>query len=199
MAGCHWQTRNTQRHRRGVDGGDAGRARAKSALHIPAREKPYYLDGPLVLKSGQRLTADRRPRFASSPAATLAWSATSMSLASTTGPCRPACRSTWTSLSRAVSGLRSRPRTRSTTATCAGTPSKENPVFGTHGVILLQNVRRVTVKSVTIRQSRPFGVHLANVHEFRVENITLDHPPRRRACERPRQRRPHPWRSRRLA
>jgi polygalacturonase len=55
-----------------------------------------------------------------------------------------------------------------------GRSSKENPAFGTHGVILLQNVRRVSVKNLTVRQSRPFGLHLANAHEFTVENITLE-------------------------
>ena len=45
---------------------------------------------------------------------------------------------------------------------------------GTHGVILLQNVRRVSVKNVTVRQSKAFGVHLANAHDFIVENITLE-------------------------
>jgi hypothetical protein len=55
-----------------------------------------------------------------------------------------------------------------------GRSSKENPAFGTHGVILLQNVRRVSVKNLTVRQSRPFGLHLANAHEFTVENITRE-------------------------
>ena len=31
---------------------------AQGLLHIPARKDPYYLDGPLILKSGQSLTAD---------------------------------------------------------------------------------------------------------------------------------------------
>ena len=31
---------------------------AQGTLHIPARAQPYYLDGPLVLKSGQNLSAD---------------------------------------------------------------------------------------------------------------------------------------------
>jgi len=30
---------------------------AQGTLHVPARDKPYYHDGPLVLKSGQKLTA----------------------------------------------------------------------------------------------------------------------------------------------
>jgi hypothetical protein len=55
-----------------------------------------------------------------------------------------------------------------------GLSSKENPAFGTHGVILLQNVRCVSVKNLTVRQSKAFGVHLANAHEFTVENITLE-------------------------
>ena len=29
-----------------------------NTVHFPKREQPYYLDGPIVLKSGQRLTAD---------------------------------------------------------------------------------------------------------------------------------------------
>jgi acetyl esterase len=31
---------------------------AQGTLHIPARPQPYYLDGPLILKSGQKLSAD---------------------------------------------------------------------------------------------------------------------------------------------
>ena len=31
---------------------------AQGTLHIPARAQPYYLDGPLVLKSGHKLSAD---------------------------------------------------------------------------------------------------------------------------------------------
>jgi hypothetical protein len=55
-----------------------------------------------------------------------------------------------------------------------GFSSGQNPVFGTHGVILLNNVRRVTVRNLTVRQSNAFGVHLANAHEFTVDGLTLD-------------------------
>jgi hypothetical protein len=55
-----------------------------------------------------------------------------------------------------------------------GHSSKENPAFGTHGVILLQNVRRVSVKNLTVRQSKPFAVQLANANEFVVDGVTLD-------------------------
>jgi hypothetical protein len=42
---------------------------ADGKLHIPAREKPYYLDAPLVMKSGQKLTADAKASPSTAPAA----------------------------------------------------------------------------------------------------------------------------------
>jgi hypothetical protein len=47
-------------------------------------------------------------------------------------------------------------------------------VFGTHGVILLQNVRRISVKNVTVRKSKPFAIHLGNVHVFEIDGLTLE-------------------------
>ena len=29
-----------------------------NAVHLPKRDRPYILDGPIILKSGQKLTAD---------------------------------------------------------------------------------------------------------------------------------------------
>jgi len=81
-------------------------------LHIPARAEPYSIDGPLVMKSFTRLSAD--------PAAEI------------------------------------------------------RLVPGTHGVIPLHNVRGVGVRNVTVRQSRPFAVHLGNVQDFVVEGLALD-------------------------
>src|SRR5205823_3187528 len=52
--------------------------------------------------------------------------------------------------------------------------SKQQPVPGTHGVILLHNVSKVSVRNVTVRQSRAFAVHLGNVRDFLVEGIRLD-------------------------
>lgn len=55
-----------------------------------------------------------------------------------------------------------------------GASSKKDPVPGTHGVILLHNVRNATVRNVTVRQSRPFAIHLGNIREFTVDGLTLD-------------------------
>jgi hypothetical protein len=55
-----------------------------------------------------------------------------------------------------------------------GHSSKLKPVPGTHGVILLHNVRKVSVRNVTVRQSKPFAIHLGNIRDFTVDGLTLD-------------------------
>jgi hypothetical protein len=146
---------------------------AQGSLHIPARDKPYYLDGPLVLKSGHTLIADPKAEMRLKPGSNTCLVRNEHVATLNTAPV-PADNTVdsdiaieggiWTTLASAASSNGNE----------RGHSTKENPVFGTHGVILLQNVRRVTVKNVTIRQSRPFGVHLANAREFIVENVTLE-------------------------
>jgi len=146
---------------------------AQGTPHIPAREQPYYLDGPLILKSGQKLSADPTAEIRLKPDSNTCMVRNEHVVTLNTKPV-PADLpldtditiqgGIWTTLATAVASHGNE----------RGQSSKESPVFGTHGVILLQNVRRVSVKNVTIRQSRPFGVHLANAHEFTVENIILE-------------------------
>lgn len=147
---------------------------AQGTLHIPARAKPYYLDGPIVLQSGQKLTADAKAEIRLKPGCNTCMVRNEHLVGfadqSVPSDSKPDTDITieggiWTTLatSRAESNGNQR-----------GLSSKLKPVPGTHGVILLQNVRRVTVRNITVRQSKPFGVHLANAHDFTVENITLD-------------------------
>lgn len=147
---------------------------ADGRLHIPARGKPYYLDGPIVMKSGQKLSADAKAEIRLKPG-TNTCMVRNARVATLNAKPVPADQpldtdlsiegGIWTTL--AVSRSESNGNLR-------GASSRQNAAFGTHGVILLQNVRGVSVKNVTIRQSRPFGVHLANAHEFAVENIILE-------------------------
>jgi hypothetical protein len=145
----------------------------QGSLHIPARDRPYYLDGPIVLKSGQRLTADPKAEIRLRPGINTCMVRNERVANLNTRPVPVDLPldtdlhvegGIWTTLATAVSD----------NGNALGRSSKENPVFGTHGVILLQNVRRVSVKNITVRQSKPFAVHLANAHEFTVENVALD-------------------------
>ena len=146
---------------------------AQGTLHIPARAQPYYLDGPLVLKSGQKLSADPTAEIRLKPDSNTCMVRNEhvVTLNTKPVPADQPCDADitieggiWSTLANAASLNGNR----------LGLSAKTDPAFGTHGVILLQNVRRVSVKNLTIRQSRPFGVHLANAHEFRIENITLE-------------------------
>jgi hypothetical protein len=147
---------------------------ADGRLHIPAREKPYYLDGPIILKSGQHLTADAKTEIRLKPG-------TNTCLVRNENlvgfPDRPVPDDTkpdtgitieggiWTTLANGAKDNHGNQR---------GHSSKQNPVPGTHGVILLHNVRNVTVRNVTVRQSRPFAIHLGNLRDFTVDGLTLD-------------------------
>ena len=147
---------------------------AQGALHIPAQAKPYYIDGPLVLKSGQKLSADPTAEIRLKPGSNTCMVRNASVAGFKDWPVPEDTRrdsditiegGIWTTL--AVSRTEFNGNLR-------GHSAAKNHVFGTHGTILLQNVRGVTVRNVTIRQCRPFGVHLANVRDFVVENVTLD-------------------------
>ena len=49
---------------------------AHGAVYVPEREKPYYLDGPIVLSSGQAFVADKRAEFRLVPGVDMAFSGT---------------------------------------------------------------------------------------------------------------------------
>ena len=144
------------------------------SVHIPAREKPYYLDGPLVLQSGYSLTADPQAVIRLKPGTNTCMvrnqSVVGFADRKVPSNLQPDTDiviegGIWSTLAlgnRIVNG------------NDRGHSSKENPVPGTHGVILLQNACRVTVRNVTVRQSRPFAVHLGNVRAFVVDGLTLD-------------------------
>ncbi|MEQ1839239.1 MAG: hypothetical protein ABL994_02420 [Verrucomicrobiales bacterium] len=147
---------------------------SRKTLHLPARELPYYIDAPLILSSGQTLTADPGAEIRLKPGTNtcMVRNKNLIGFADRVVPSGTLpdtditiAGGIWTTLSTAAG---------ETNGNLRGASSKDNAVPGTHGVILLQNVRRVVVKNVTVRQSRAFAVHLANSHEFTVDGITLE-------------------------
>lgn len=144
------------------------------SLHIPARQEPYYLDAPLIVTSGRSIHADPAAEIRLRPGTNtcMARNEHVMGFPEQPVPATLALDTDitieggiWTTLATGE---------REWNGNSLGRSAKENPVPGTHGVILLHHVRRVTVKNVTIRQSRAFGIHLANAHEFTVSGVHLD-------------------------
>ena len=147
---------------------------ADGKLHIPAREQPYYLDGPIVLKSGQKLTADADAEIRLKPGTNTCMVRNENIVGFADKPVpedtQPDSDITieggiWTTLANGAKDNHGNQR---------GYSSKLKPVTGTHGVILLHNVRKVSVRNVTVRQSKPFAIHLGNIRDFTIDGLTLD-------------------------
>ncbi len=145
-----------------------------NAVHLPQRDQPYYLDGPVILKSGQKLTADPDTEIRLKPSTNTCMVRNEHIVGFADRPVpadtKPDTNITieggiWTTLANGVKDNNGNQR---------GSSSKKAPVHGTHGVILLHNVRHATVRNITVRQSRAFAIHLANVSDFTVDGVTLD-------------------------
>lgn len=146
---------------------------AQGSLHIPARAQPYYLDGPIILKSGQKLSANPKAEIRLKPGSNTCMVRNEHIFGFADKPVpadtQPDTNITieggiWTTLNMV----------KDANGNMRGHSSKQNPIPGTHGVILLHNVRQVTVRNVTVRQSRPFAVHLGNIRDFTVDGLTLE-------------------------
>lgn len=145
-----------------------------NAVHLPKRDQPYYLDGPIILRSGQKLTADPAAEVRLKPGTSTCMVRNEHIVGFADKPVpedtQPDTDITieggiWTTLANGAKDNHGNQR---------GASSKKNPVPGTHGVILLHNVRNVTVRNVTVRQSKPFAIHLGNIRDFTVDGLTLD-------------------------
>ncbi|MEP6667990.1 MAG: hypothetical protein ABJF10_02490 [Chthoniobacter sp.] len=143
-------------------------------VHIPARAEPYCLDAPIILKSGQSLLADATAELRLKPGTNTCLVRNEHVVGFNDRPVPAGVEpdtdiriegGIWTTLANGVPGANGNLR---------GASAKQNPVAGTHGVILLHNVRKVTVQNVTVRQSKPFGVHLGNAQDFVVDGVRLD-------------------------
>lgn len=146
----------------------------QDTLRIPARAKPYYLDGPIILKSGQKLIADPRAEIRLRPGTNTCMVRNEHIVGFPEQPVPEETRpdvdisiegGIWTTLATSH---------KETNGNLRGASARENAVHGTHGVILLHNARHVNVRHITVRQSKAFAVHLANVRDFMVEGVTLD-------------------------
>ncbi len=145
-----------------------------NTVTIPARPQPYYLDAPIVLKSGQSLVADAKAEIRLKPGINTCMVRNEHIVGAQNGPVPADVKpdrdiliegGIWTTLGTSPDQWNGNTRGRS---------AKEKDVAGCHGVILLSNVRGVAVRNVVVRRSRAFGVHLSNCCDFVVEGMTFE-------------------------
>ncbi len=122
------------------------------SVYLPYRQEPYYLDGPIVLQSGDSFKADANTEIRLKPGCNTCLIRNKHILGFANQPVPDHLQpdrniniegGIWTAL---ATGLREN------NGNIKGYSSKKNPIPGTHGVILLHHVSHVSVKNVTIRQ-----------------------------------------------
>lgn len=144
-----------------------------NAVFLPRRALPYYINDPIVLKSGQRLDADPQAEIR---------------LVSNTNTCmirnehlvsgqdRPIPADAVPDTQIAVEGgiwttLATSPG--QSNGNSQGWPARHDRSLNCHGVILFSNVRNAVVRNLVVRQSRAHAVQMSNASHFLVENVTF--------------------------
>ena len=145
-----------------------------NAVYIPARGRPYYLDNPIVLKSGQSFVAATNAEFRLCPNANTCMIRNEHVAGSNEGHIPqevPYDRDIviegglWTTLGTSRKEWNGNVR---------GHTARTNGVHGCHGVVLLNHIQGAVVRDVTVRRSRIYGVHISDASQFLVEGIRFD-------------------------
>jgi hypothetical protein len=144
------------------------------AVFLPKRDKPYYINDPLVLKSGQRLCAHRETEIRLVPN-TNTCMVRNEHLVS--GQDRPIPADTVPDAKILIEGgvwttLATTPA--QSNGNGQGWPARLDRSLNCHGVILFSNVRGVVVRNLVVRQSRAHAVQLSNCSDFLVDNVTFE-------------------------
>ena len=143
------------------------------AAYLPRRNEPYYLDDPVVLTSGQRLSADRQAEIRLKPGVGTCMVRNEHIVGGHAGPLPAGLKpdsdiaiegGIWTTLRF--------PRQENGNGEVHS--ARRNGVPGCFGTILLSNVRNVSLRNIIVRHGSGFGVHLSNCREFLVEGVTFD-------------------------
>lgn len=140
---------------------------------LPHRPVPYYLDGPIILKSGQRLVAAPDAEIRLKPNSNTCMVRNASMVSGQKGPVSNAMPTDqnisiqggiWTTLAF----------DRESNGNNVGRSSTKNEHPGSYAVIVLSNVKNVVVKDLVIRRSRPFGVQMSQCTNFHIANIRFE-------------------------
>lgn len=144
------------------------------AVFLPKRDEPYYINEPIVLRSGQRIVADREAELRLVPGVNTCMVRNEHIVGGQGGPMPADLKpdagiviegGIWTTLATSPTQCNGNEFGRS---------ARQGDVPGCHGVILLNSVRGVVVRNVTIRQAKAHGIQLSNCREFLVEGVLFD-------------------------
>lgn len=142
-------------------------------VYLPKTATPYYIDNPIVLKSGQRLCADPDTEIRLRPGVNTCMVRNEHIVSGQSGPL-PATKldsgivvegGIWTTLATSPTQSNGNPNGRS---------DQMASVPGAHGVILMSNVDGLVARNLTVRQSMAHGIQVSNCNNFLVDGIAFD-------------------------
>jgi hypothetical protein len=145
-----------------------------TSVLVPRREEPYYIDAPLIVKSGNRLVVEPGTEIRLKPGTNTCMVRNQCVVDGQNGPVAMGVDADsdilieggiWTTLATTATESNGNLR---------GSADSTGQPFGSHGTIMISNARQVVVRNLTIRESRPHGVQIGNCSEFLVENITFE-------------------------
>ncbi|MDD5707066.1 MAG: GDSL-type esterase/lipase family protein [Kiritimatiellae bacterium] len=144
------------------------------AAYLPKRDRPYYISDPIVLKSGQRLKADRDAEIRLMPGSSVCMVRNEHIVGGNEKPVPTDVASdtnilieggVWTTL--ATSPVQRNGNN-------LGWMSRQDHSIPTYGVILLSNVRAAAVRNVTVKESDYYALQIANCRDFLIDGVRLD-------------------------
>lgn len=144
-----------------------------NAAFIPAREQPYYLDAPLVLRSGARLIADGASELRLKPGSNTAM-VRNANMRDGQGGAESIGDDAdhdifvrggiWTTLATSWNQTNGNEVARTDAA----------GAIHSHGTFSFNTVRRIRVSGVTIRECKPHGIQMSNCEHFFVDDIRFE-------------------------
>ena len=147
---------------------------ACGSVYLPDRGEPYYIDNPIVLKSGQRFSADPLAEIRLVPNANTCMIRNENLVGGSTGPVSSTAEfdsdiliegGIWTTLATSPSQYN---------GNINGQSSRFNPVPSCHGVVLVNNVHGVVIRDITVKESKPHGIQVSNSSDFFIQDIVFD-------------------------
>lgn len=143
------------------------------AAYIPARESPYYLDGPLVLRSGHRLLVADSAEIRLKPGTGTCMVRNERMLSGQEGAVGIPAEADhdiwvsggiWTTLATSASQANGN----------ASARSDADGAIHSHGVFSFNTVRRIRLTNITIRQCKPHGIQMSNCEQFLIEGVRFE-------------------------
>jgi len=141
---------------------------------VHQRDAPYYLDGPLVLRSGCSLHLARQAELRLKPGSNCCMVRNEHLISGHSGPLQLAQNADaditvsggiWTTLATSLTQHN---------GNIKGWADATHSL-ASHGVLLFSNVERLQVRDVTIRQCKPHAIQISNCRHFLVKDVRFDH------------------------